>query len=163
MHIDYEVSEQDFMQAHNLALKNYPSPLVRWIPHLMPLGGLAGIAFLAYAWYSQGFKMTLIWGSLFCWWFISIPFMMRRGKRKAYANSKSFHGPISMDTDERGIRFKANGTESQTAWANFASFFEDDKSFVISQGNTIFQPIPKRLISAEQINELRECLKQNIG
>ena len=163
MHIDYEVSEQDFIQAHKLALKNAPSWVTRAIPWMGPLAGIAGMLFLGYAWFSQGFKTNLIYGSLFCWWFISIPFMMRRGRKKAYAKTTSFHGPMSMDMDANGVFVKANGVESRIAWTNFANFLEDEKSFVILQNSSIFHPITKRYFSAEQVTELRECLQQNIG
>ncbi|HEY3767101.1 MAG TPA: YcxB family protein [Candidatus Angelobacter sp.] len=151
------------MQAQKLAIKNSSVRLVRWIPRALPLAGLAGLAFLVYVWLTQGFKITMIWGLLFSWWFISLPFVMRRGQKKAYANTKSFHGSLAIDADDNGVRIRANGIASQTDWSNFASFFEDDKSFAITQGNSIFHPVPKRFLSTEQVNELRECLKQNIG
>jgi hypothetical protein len=39
MHIDYEVSEKDFLQAQDLAMKKSPLWIMRWARLLFPLAG----------------------------------------------------------------------------------------------------------------------------
>lgn len=163
MHVDYEVSEKDFLEAQKLAIKKSPFRLVRWIRWVLPLIGSMTLAFLAYAVATQGFKANMIWGSILPFWMISMPWMTRRAQRKLYAKSKHFQGPMSLDVDDYGMTIKGDGVDSRVAWANFASVCEDDYSFVIYQGSGIFHPFPKRMMSAEQIAALAECFKRNIG
>jgi hypothetical protein len=56
MHVDYEVSEKDFLEAQKLAIKKSPFRLVRWIRWVLPLIGLMTLAFLAYAVATQGIQ-----------------------------------------------------------------------------------------------------------
>ena len=161
MHVDYEVSEKDFFEAQKLAIKKSPFRLVRWIRWVLPLIGLMTLAFLAYAVATQGFKVDMIWGSILPFWMISMPWMTRRAQRKLYAKSKHFHGPMSLDADDYGMTIKGDGIDSRMAWSNFANSYEDH-SFVIYQSSAIFHPIPKRMLSEEQIAALRGCFERNI-
>jgi hypothetical protein len=163
MYVGHEVSEKEFFEAQKLAIKKSPFRLVRWIRWILPLIGLTTLVFLVYAIASQGFQANMIWGAILPFWMISMPLMTRRAQKKLYARSKHFHGPMSLDIDDYGMTVKGDGIDSRMAWSNFASFYEDDHSFVIYQSSAIFHPLPKRMMSAEQIAELRECFKRNIG
>ena len=162
MHVDYEVAEKDFLQAQDLAMKKSPLWLMRWMRLLFPLAGAAAVVFLAAAIAHDGFKVNIIGGALIALWLVSTPIWVRGTQKRLYAKARHFHGPMSLDTDDNGIRVKGDGIDSRMAWSNFASFFEDDHSFVIYQSSAIFHPIPKRTLSAEQVAALRECLAQNI-
>jgi hypothetical protein len=61
------------------------------------------------------------------------------------------------------MRVTGDGVDSRMAWTNFANLYEDEHYDVIYQSSAIFHPIPKRMISADQIAELRECFRKNIG
>ena len=163
MHIDYEVSEKDFLQAQDLAMKKSPLWLMRWMRLLFPLAGVAAVIFIAVAIARDGFKINIIWGAFIAFWLVSTPLWLRATQKRLYAKARQFHGPMSLDTDDNGMRVTGDGVDSRMAWSNFANFYEDEHSFVIYQSNAIFHPIPKRMISTEQIAELRECFKKNIG
>jgi hypothetical protein len=160
MHIDYQVSEKDFLQAQDLAMKKSPLWFMRWMRLLFPLAGAAAVVFLAVAVARDGFKVNMIWGSLLAFWLVSTPLWLRGTLKRLYAKARHFHGPMSLDTDDYGMRVKGDGIDSRMAWRNFANFYEDEHSFVIYQSSAIFHPIPKRMISAEQTAELRECFKK---
>ena len=69
MHVDYEVSEKDFLETQKLAIKKSPFRLVRWI-RILPLIGSTTLAFLVYAVISQGFKVNMILGAIVPFWMI---------------------------------------------------------------------------------------------
>lgn len=163
MHIDYEVSEKDFLQAQDLAMKKSPLWLMRWARLLFPLAGAAAVTFLAVAIARDGFKVKMIGGALIAFWLVSTPIWLRSTLKRAYKKARHFHGPMSLDADDNGMRITGNGIDSRMAWSNLANFYEDEHSFVIYQSSATFHPIPKRMIPAEQITELRECFRKNIG
>src|SRR5260370_42428249 len=117
MHIEYEISEQDFLNAQRLAIKNSPVLLVRLTRWVMPAFGLAGLVFIANATIQQGFS-----------WRVT--------------------GPTFS---------------SKVDWSNFWKAFEDEQSFLIYQQNRqVFNIIPKRSLSTQQITELREYLARKL-
>jgi hypothetical protein len=56
MQIEYEISEQDFIDAQRLAIKNSPVRLVRWTRWVLPLFGVALLIFLINVVVMQGFR-----------------------------------------------------------------------------------------------------------
>ncbi|HLK53950.1 MAG TPA: YcxB family protein [Candidatus Angelobacter sp.] len=156
------MTEKDFFQAQKLAIKKSPVLLVRLTQTVLPLAGLAGLIFLSTAVAREGFKINMIGGVVFPLWFLSIPLLTRRTQKKLYRKTKHFHGPMSLETGDYGMTIKGDGIDSRMAWSNFVSFHEDDNCFVIYSSNSVFHPIPKRMLLAEQIAGLRECFESNI-
>jgi hypothetical protein len=163
MLIHYEVSVKVFLQDLDLAMKKSPLWIMRWMRLLFPLAGAAAAVFVAVAIARDGFKVNMIWGALLAFWLVSTPLWLRGTLKRLYAKARHFRGPMSLDTDDNGMRVTGDGVDSRMAWTNFANFYEDEHSFVIYQSSAIFHPIPKRMISADQIAELRECFRKNIG
>ena len=143
MHIDYEVSEKDFLQAQDLAMKKSPLWLMRWMRVLFPLLGAAGLVFLGVAIARDGFKANIAWAVFIPFWLVSTPIWVRGTQKRLYAKARHFHGPMLLDTDDNGMRVKGDDIDSRMAWSNFANFNEDEHSFVIYQSSAIFHPIPK--------------------
>jgi hypothetical protein len=54
--IEYEISEQDFMDAQRLAIRNSTMRLVRWTRWGLPLFGVALLIFLINVVVTQGFR-----------------------------------------------------------------------------------------------------------
>ena len=160
MQIEYEISEQDFIDAQRLAIKNSSARVVRW---LFPLFGLAMLAFLVNAGIEQGVSWRFLPGLLFSLFFISIPLLRKRELKRVYAKNTAMHGRLSLAADEDGLRFQGPTFSSQIGWQNFSRFFEDEKSFVIYHNSRVFNPVPKRSLAPEQIKTLREYLERKIG
>lgn len=164
MHIDYEISEQDFLDAQRLAIRNSSVRLIRWNPLVLPLFGVLLLIFLIHGTAAQGFSVRLIPGLAVCLFFISVPLLNRRTQRKLYAKSPSVHGRISLDANDDGMQFRGHTFCSKVSWSHFGKFFEDDKVFVLYQQNQqIFNTVPKRSLSPEQVTTLRQYLERNIS
>jgi len=163
MQIEYKISEQDFIDAQRLAIRNSPQRLVRWTRWVLPLFGVGLLIFLITAVARQGFSVRMVPGAAFIVFFISLPLLNRNAQKKLYAKTKSMHGKLSLEASEQGLQFRGPTVSSQVGWSNFYRFFEDEKSFVIYQNPQVFNIVPKRELSPDQINSFRAYLDQKIS
>jgi YcxB-like protein len=163
MQIEYEISEQDFLDAQKLAMKNHPSRSSRFFFRILPFWGV----FLCIAivwpalkqWHSWNQLPILLLGLVL----LSMPLLMKLAQRRAYRRAASIHGRLTMAVGESGLSFSGSTFSSHLEWNFFPRFVEDDKVFVLWQGNRTFNVIPKRQLAPEQISELRAAFTRNIG
>jgi len=162
--INYEISEQDYLDAQKLAIKNHPRTFTRVVYRVLPYWGLLvglGVFWVMFAW---GFH----WDNLmilpvgFTVFALSRPLLVKRAVKAAYRKTRSLHGPRSTAVDEQGMSFEGPDFSSQLKWPFFLKFAEDDKSFIIYQTDQMFFCIPKRQLSQQEISTIREALIQHI-
>jgi hypothetical protein len=165
MHIDYEMSEQDFMDAQKLARRHSPNRTFRWIFRIVPFWGLFLV--LAVAWnivqsgypWNNGMVLPLLLGLLF----LASPLLMNQVSRRIFRKNPIFRGQRSLAVDETGVTFNTPTISVQPKWGSIQNFVEDDTSFVLYQSGVIFHFIPKRQLSPGQIAALREAFTRNIA
>ena len=146
--INYEISEQDYLDAQKLAIKNHPRTFTRVVYRVLPYWGLlVGLMILP-----VGFTVFAL----------SRPLLLKRAVKAAYRKTRSLHGPRSTAVDEQGMSFEGPDFSSQLKWPFFLKFAEDDKSFIIYQTDQMFFCIPKRQLSQQEISTIREALIQHI-
>jgi hypothetical protein len=163
MHVDYEVSERDYLDGQRLAIKNSSVRMVRWTPYVLPSFGALLAVFLIHGILTQGFSVSVLPGMAFSLFFLLIPFLSKRKQKTLYAKSNALHGRLTLDVDDSGIQFGGPITSAKVAWAYFGKFFEDERVFVLYQKNqTIFHMVPKRALSADQVAGFREYLEQKV-
>lgn len=164
MQIEYEITEQDFLDAHKLAIRKHPKSSTKLIFLVLPYWGL--FLFLAVGW--NAVRSGIAWNSSlilpfgFGLFALASPWLFKKSQKNMYRKTISMHGPRTMLVDDTGLSFSGPAFSSHLKWPFFIKFAEDDKAFVLYQSNQIFHPIPKRELSQEQIAELRETFKQNI-
>jgi len=163
MRIEYEITERDFINGQRLAIKNSPVRLVRWTRLVLPFFGIALLAFWIQGVVQQGFSWDVIPVLAIPLFFISIPLVSRNTQKKLYAQTNSMHGPLSLEIDDVGLEFKGPTFTSKIEWPHFRKFFEDDQSFVIYADSGVFNVIPKRGLSSEQITDLREYFARKLS
>jgi hypothetical protein len=163
MHVDYEISEKDYLDGQRLAIKNSSVRMVRWTPFVLPCFGALLVVFLVYFILTQGFSVNMLPGMGFALFFLSVPLWSKRLQKNHYAKSNAMHGRLTLDVDDSGIHFAGPITSSQIVWAYFGRFFEDERVFVLCQKNeAIFHMVPKRALSADQVAGFRLHLQQNV-
>jgi YcxB-like protein len=163
MHVDYEISEKDYLDGQKLAIKNSSVRMVRWTRFVLPSFGAFLAVFLIHGILTQGFSVSVLPGMAFSLFFLLIPFLSLRKQKTLYAKSNALHGRLTLDVDDSGIQFGGPITSAKVAWAYFGKFFEDERVFVLYQKNqTIFNMVPKRALSADQVADLRQYLEQNV-
>jgi hypothetical protein len=163
MRAEYEITEQDFYAAQQLAIRHSPQRFIRWTRWVLPGCGVALLVFLVSVLIRIGFSVRLIPGLAICSLFIFLPLLNRRSQKSLYARTPGLHGRRSVEADDDGLEFSGTSFTSQVAWDNFTSFLEDEKSFLLYQNPQVFNIIPKRTLSADQIARLRAYLDQKIG
>lgn len=164
MHIDYEISETDFLNGQRLAVKKSAIRGVRWTLLVLPTFGMLLLLDLVYFAVRQGFSIRFIPGFAICSFFLSIPLLSRREQTKVYAKSITLHGKLSLDVDDRGLRFLGPTSSSDITWEHFGRFLEDDKVFILYQkGDRIFNILPKRGLNPEQIAEFRQLSERHVS
>ena len=72
------------------------------------------------------------------------------------------HGKLSLDATDAHLHFQGNSFDSKVNWSNFNSVLEDNTSFVIYQNSNCFNIIPKAHLTAEQVKNLSDLLRQNV-
>lgn len=163
MHIDYQISQQDYIAAQHLALKKMRPSMARFLA-FGPWFGLFLLVFIAQAVFKRGFSSNFIPALAVPLFFLIVPITTRRSILTSYAKSTNMHGPLTLDVDEDWLSFRGQTFSSEVSWDHFASFYEDRKSFVISQrGQTVFNILPKRCLSPEQTSTLRDLLSRHIN
>jgi hypothetical protein len=163
MHIDYEITKRDYLDGQRLAIKNSSVRIVRWTRFVLPSFGALLAVFLIHSILTQGFSARVLPGFAICLFFLFIPFLSRRKQGALYAKSNSLHGKLTLDVDDSGIQFGGPLTSAKVVWAYFGKFFEDEKVFVLYQKNqTVFNMVPKRTLSADQVAGFRQYLERNV-
>ena len=169
MHIEYEISEQDYLKGQRLAIKNHSRRSVRWMRLGLPTFGF--ILFVGYISnfvlvtivLKQTFSSTSLLALLVPAFFVSTPLLNKRSQRKLYAQSTSLHGKLSLRADEDGFEGEGPTFHSKVNWSVFDFFCEDNASFVLFQKTLIISIIPKRELSADNIQELRRLFQSKIS
>jgi YcxB-like protein len=163
MRVDYEISEKDYLDGQRLAIQNSPVIMVRWTRLVMPSFGALLAVFLLHGLWTQPFSVSLLPGMAFSLFLLLLPFLNIRKQKTLYANSNALHGQLTLDVDDSGIQFEGPITSAKVNWAYFGRFFEDHRAFVLYQKNqAIFQMVPKRALSADQVALFRQYLEQNV-
>lgn len=159
MQIDYEMSEQDFMEAQKLALRHLPNRSGRWIVRSLPFLGL--FICLAALWkvvrsgYMWNSNVILPFG--FGLFFLLSPWLMNQANRKMFRRNPIFQGQRSVTVDETGLIFTSPTASVKIKWDSIQNTVEDNTTFVLYQGGVVFHILPKRQLSQEQISELRDA------
>jgi hypothetical protein len=163
MHVDYEISEKDYLDGQRLAIKNSSVRMIRWTRFVLPSLGVLVAVLLIYGILTQGFSVSMLPGMAFSLFLLLTPFLTRRKQKTLYARSNALHGRLTLDVDDSGMQFGGPITSGKVAWAYFGKFFEDERTFVLYQKNqAIFHMVPKRALSTDQVADLRQYLQQNI-
>lgn len=163
MRIEYQISEQDFINAQRLAIRNSPLQVFRWTRLVFPVFGLMLLLFVMRTAQRQGLSVSMTPAFVICLFFLSMPLLNRLTQKKMYARNTAMHGPLSAELDERGISFQGLTFSSQFDWSNFSRFFEDDNSFVLYRTTQLFNLIPKRGLAPDEISVLHGYFQRKIG
>jgi len=155
MHIEYQISEDDFISAAKLAMrKRSRYALVR--VYIIRVFGAILLA-SALVLYILSRQIATVWPiALWGLLVLCVPILWTYQFHKQYRKMPMLHGRRSLDIDETGTHFVTPEVDSRISWESFIHFAENDDSFVLfQQGSRIFIPIPKRELTPAQIDELR--------
>lgn len=165
MHIEYQITEDDFASAGRLAVqtKSKFAAMQRYV--LVVLGTLViacGIIAAMAEHALSGLWAPFIWGSIL--WGIAVPYGFYGYQfRRVYRKAPLLRECRTLDIDDHNIQFKTATSESRVPWDAYIKFAENKDTFILfQQGNQIFVPIPKRDLTASQIDGLRSLLATHL-
>jgi len=162
MHIEYQMSESDFVAASQFASHGRTTwrRIRLWLIRLVGLlFTVAGVLLLS----QQGNKtinlVLLLYGIFLC----SFSIFTRIQYKRKFHKMTQLHGRYVLEPDEHFFRYIAPAGETKMDWRVWGSFAEDTRSFVLVQrGSSIFMPIPKRELTSDQITELRTLFETHL-
>lgn len=165
MQITYASSEEDFVRAGMLMLRT-KSRFTLYSPWV---GGIWLAFLLSFILLDPGARVNISnsadWGKVFFGLtlpilLLFIPQFSRAALRKQYRSTPLLQESQSLQADFSGLHFRSQSSSSDTAWSTFLGFTEDKHNFLlIRQGNLIFVAIPKRVLSEQQIEEVRSVFE----
>jgi hypothetical protein len=184
MHIDYELSERDFVYGQSQAMRSGDALLKMGFKVLiLPFIGLVFIGVSFFGGTTRIGPVLVDFKSLFlgvvCVVFplslyLVLEWMLfgryRKSAKVIYRSTPPLQGRLSLNVNENGIEFTDENSFRKANWPQFTKFFENRRVFVIYQRNQrpaappiAFDIVPKHALSPEQITELRRYLQSNIG
>ncbi|MBP2509133.1 hypothetical protein J2855_002779 [Agrobacterium tumefaciens] len=82
--------------------------------------------------------------------------------RKAYAAQKTLQHEMTVSWSAEGFRSTAQQGDWNTPWGDYLKWAEDHEVFLLYQGPRLFNILPKRVLTASQINDFSQLLAANI-
>jgi len=86
----------------------------------------------------------------------------RRRARRAIRMNPSAQGEIVLTIDSRGIAAVFPTGNSQLEWRAYTKYRETNRMFLLFSGSERWTFVPKRVMSSEQIQELRGLLRDHV-
>jgi|SRR5215469_4590267 len=116
--IDYEIAEQDVLDAQRLAMKEL-GILVRATRWYMPILGSLMLIWLLFNFRHIDFVPRLLFGVAVALFFIANPWLARRKQKKMYSSASAMHGKLSAEFDDQGLRFSGPNHNGSFRWQNY--------------------------------------------
>jgi hypothetical protein len=82
--------------------------------------------------------------------------------KNQFGKQPSAQGPRTMLLDGVGTHWKWNGGSADIEWKNFVRFHETKNQFLLYSSPACFNIIPKRALTADQINTFRKLVAENM-
>jgi len=161
MKIVYHITEEDFMEAHDLFVANE-----KWVRRMsrrtMPwMGGL--ILLLSIVILSPRVDLIVsVPSALMGAYFLYCGFALRRFFRKQYRKDQRYKHEITADISEDGVHVVTPSADTQLKWSAIVRFLESDKIFMFFYAEWSFSVVPKRAFAPGEIDPFRDMLHRKI-
>ena len=166
MRLQYELTLQDFLAAQQLHAKRSARAQFNYVGcfYIFPIVGILSLAFyfmvmrrsptqfgLAEVLVAGGGVILLLLPlyTLWCW-------------RRAYTRTRTGLGGCTLDFEAEQIKSRMEHASSEIGWPAIQRFAEGKKAFLLYFAQASFLVVPKRVCSAEQIDELRTLFQSKI-
>jgi hypothetical protein len=114
--------------------------------------------------YANSILLCLVVGMLFFVvlalinWFVIIPIDAGRFHRQ----NPLWFGDVELAQDQDGIEFRTSRSTTRHPWSDFRGFKENGKTFLICLSKSVAYPIPKKGLSPEIIEDMRQQWVQRL-
>jgi hypothetical protein len=164
MHVEYDITEQDFLHALQLVHRRTTPTLVRWIELASPFLGFALLILIIYRITTLGVSGISALGLGIGLYLLFTPSLSKNRQKHLYRNSNFLHRRLILEVDKVGLWFGGQTGTVEMSWMSIGRCIEDQRAFlVLPEKGRAFQVVPKRCLSSTQVSEFRECLRRRSG
>jgi hypothetical protein len=166
MEITYELTQGDFLDS--LIAHRNGSAYRKWSFRLVfsSLFVSVGLCLLMLAErpHDESLRASLApWIALGVIWAVVMWARPRWWARNQYTKQPGVQGPRTVIIDAEGVHSCWNGGSSDIEWKNYIRYVESKRHFLLYSSPVIFNTLPKRALTPEQVSEFRKLLAQNIS
>jgi hypothetical protein len=86
-------------------------------------------------------------------YFLLIP----NATRRTYQTHKTLQRPCTCSWSESGFTMISDSGEWRVAWSDYLKWAENAQIFILYQAPRLFNMLPKRALTPEQIADIRQC------
>jgi len=93
---------------------------------------------------------------------LALPFYRQFNLRRCYRRSRTKSEQCTIEFGEKTIHVKGEHSKSEIQWSAIQSFSEDEKGFLLYLAQVRFVPVPKRVCSEAEVDDLRALFARKI-
>jgi hypothetical protein len=163
MTITYQLKQEDFLGAFK-AHRN-SKPVAKWARRfLIAIPGLffASSILVVLAGRADDPQSIVPPLAIFAIWGTVLWGLPRWAARKQFTGQRATQGPITLTLDETGVHMRWNSGNSDVQWRNFVRCVEGRNQILLYSSPVVFHILPKRALSADELNIVRELVQQHI-
>ena len=163
MEISYQLTEDDYRQGYSAFRRRKAFSVwttrIGWVLLFLALGEALYTSI-------SGFNrelptVALLWGVV-AFWAYCLWYAPRYVARRMIKGSPSASLPHTAQLSEDGLYFRTSAGESRLAWNLIIGWVEVERVFALFPSPLTFFPVPKRAMSHQQQDELRNLLQNKI-
>jgi hypothetical protein len=156
MEVQYQCTVDDYLEAQNAHARSSSAYRVLIVLAFLFIAfGLLQSVFNGLAQGATALAIGIFWSAC---GFVFRPMWFRRDFRR----HPNFAVAQVVTISEEGLDTKCKIAASGTKWSAYTKFRETRNLFMLYMGARLFRVVPKRALSAPQMDELRELLRKKL-
>jgi hypothetical protein len=165
VHIEYQISQKDYVSAATLLLRRR-SGLTAWRfywPYVFATFWIASIVIPIHVgkYHRNAADPVFLFGILPA--VIAIMWVRRFWLGQEYRRCTNLHLPHALEADEDSLRIVSEYSDCRMRWKVYSKFLENPRVFVLfHRGSQVFTMISKGGMTPAQVVELRTLLRAQI-
>jgi len=166
--VTYQLTVPDLVDARAHVYNRLPFVrAVRAIPFILVSGCLLYGAFAASQRDWEGVAASVGWLAvglaLIVWMYVANKWLLPGSARKQLAGSRELQGDMVVRWDRTAISFESRHGKSGWPWSDFSRWQETPGNLLLWRSDRLYNCLPKRTLTNDQIAELRQHLRQALG
>lgn len=158
--VTFTLAEDEYVSAGKLSYVDFfrrqPSQPIMLFGCLILVSIVVGLFFESaedgnVTWLRYGLVLVAVVSMLTLSYFVSVP----ASSRRSYRHNKHLHEPMTWSWDLSGFDVRTENSYSRLQWADIARFSENREFILLYPMPRLMHILPKRILTAAQINELR--------
>ncbi|MFJ5528866.1 YcxB family protein [Streptomyces sp. NPDC093261] len=162
--LEYEHRQEEMAEALRLVLRRRGRAGLVHRPVFLGIVGLLGVVQLVAGVY-RGDATGVAFGTMFVVWPL-LMFRVPRTSARQLLRANQHHGVMRVTVAEEGVRVVSVHVETRMAWANYGSYAETERCFVLrspDRAGTCAVVLVKRGVRApEDVDRLRALLDRHL-